>query len=76
MQDKQHTLERKRLSVQGLTHSYGGNNAVSDVSFTIEPGEIVLQGTVLRFDNDTTLIGLPDRLTLPAVMPSRLNRFP
>ncbi|MEJ5064988.1 ABC transporter ATP-binding protein [Erwinia sp. MYb375] len=41
MQDKQHTLERKRLSVQGLTHSYGGNNAVSDVSFTIEPGEIV-----------------------------------
>lgn len=35
------TSERKRLSVQGLTHSYGGNNAISDIAFTIEPGEIV-----------------------------------
>ncbi|MCE6078419.1 ATP-binding cassette domain-containing protein [Agrobacterium vitis] len=33
--------ERKRLSVQGLTHTYGGQNAVSDVSFEIEAGEIV-----------------------------------
>ena len=41
MPDMQNTTERKRLSVQGLTHSYGGNNAISDVSFTIEPGEIV-----------------------------------
>jgi hypothetical protein len=36
-----HSAESKRLSVQGLTHSYGSSNAVSDVSFTIEPGEIV-----------------------------------
>lgn len=35
------TSERKRLSVQGLTHSYGSSNAISDISFTIEPGEIV-----------------------------------
>ncbi|WP_218168282.1 ABC transporter ATP-binding protein [Pantoea sp. B9002] len=41
MPDKEISTERKRLSVQGLTHSYGGNNAISDVSFTIEPGEIV-----------------------------------
>ncbi|MBY5644551.1 ABC transporter ATP-binding protein [Rhizobium leguminosarum] len=33
--------ERKRLSVQGLTHSYGGQNAISDVAFDIEAGEIV-----------------------------------
>ncbi|ERK18381.1 ABC transporter, ATP-binding protein [Pantoea sp. AS-PWVM4] len=41
MADMQNSSERKRLNVQGLTHSYGGNNAISDVSFTIEPGEIV-----------------------------------
>ncbi|MBY5324582.1 ABC transporter ATP-binding protein [Rhizobium johnstonii] len=35
------TAERKRLSVQGLTHSYGGQNAISDVAFDIEAGEIV-----------------------------------
>lgn len=35
------TSERKRLSVHGLTHSYGSSNAISDISFTIEPGEIV-----------------------------------
>ena len=34
-------IERKRLSVRGLTHSYGGQNAVSDVSFDIQAGEIV-----------------------------------
>ena len=33
--------ERKRLSVHGLTHTYGGQNAVSDISFEIEAGEIV-----------------------------------
>ncbi|ROR09870.1 ABC transporter ATP-binding protein [Erwinia sp. JUb26] len=32
---------RKRLSVQGLTHSYGGSNAINDISFIIEPGEVV-----------------------------------
>jgi putative spermidine/putrescine transport system ATP-binding protein len=41
MPEMQNTTERKRLTVQGLTHSYGGSNAISDVSFTIEPGEIV-----------------------------------
>ncbi|KKA63545.1 spermidine/putrescine ABC transporter ATPase [Tatumella morbirosei] len=41
MSDIQNISERKQLSVQGLTHSYGGNNAISDISFTIEPGEVV-----------------------------------
>ncbi|QYA05042.1 ABC transporter ATP-binding protein [Rhizobium sp. B21/90] len=41
MSDTSHTSDRTRLSVQGLTHSYGGQNAVSDVSFDIEAGEIV-----------------------------------
>jgi putative spermidine/putrescine transport system ATP-binding protein len=33
--------EGKHLSVKGLTHSYGGQNAVSDISFEINAGEIV-----------------------------------
>ncbi|CZT36603.1 ABC transporter ATP-binding protein [Rhizobium sp. 9140] len=33
--------DRKRLSVRGVTHSYGGQNAVSDISFDVEAGEIV-----------------------------------
>ena len=41
MPDIPKTIERKRLSVQGLTHTYGGQNAVSDVSFDVEAGEIV-----------------------------------
>ncbi|MCP2233455.1 MULTISPECIES: ABC transporter ATP-binding protein [Erwinia] len=41
MPDMHNTAESKRLSVQGLTHSYGSSNAISDVSFNIEPGEIV-----------------------------------
>jgi putative spermidine/putrescine transport system ATP-binding protein len=41
MAEMQTTSERKRLSVQGLTHSYGGSNAINDISFTIEPGEVV-----------------------------------
>lgn len=35
------SIEGKRLSVKGLTHSYGGQNAVSDVSFEVGAGEIV-----------------------------------
>ncbi|MFK3779566.1 ABC transporter ATP-binding protein [Agrobacterium sp. NPDC089420] len=31
----------KQLSVKGLTHSYGGQNAISDISFDIKAGEIV-----------------------------------
>ncbi|WP_337271330.1 ABC transporter ATP-binding protein [Oryzifoliimicrobium ureilyticus] len=34
-------MEGKQLSVRGLTHSYGGQNAISDISFDIEAGEIV-----------------------------------
>ncbi|GAB3403522.1 ABC transporter ATP-binding protein [Erwinia aphidicola] len=41
MPDMHNTAESKRLSVQGLTHSYGSSNAISDVSFNIDPGEIV-----------------------------------
>ena len=33
--------DRKRLSVRGVTHSYGGQNAVSEISFDVEAGEIV-----------------------------------
>ncbi|NSZ20218.1 ABC transporter ATP-binding protein (plasmid) [Agrobacterium vitis] len=33
--------EGKQLSVQGLTHSYGGQNAISDITFEVEAGEIV-----------------------------------
>ncbi len=35
------SIEGKQLSVKGLTHSYGGHNAVSDISFEIKAGEIV-----------------------------------
>ncbi len=41
MAEMQSMSVRKRLSVQGLTHSYGGSNAINDISFTIEPGEVV-----------------------------------
>nr|WP_087000116.1 ABC transporter ATP-binding protein [Rhizobium sullae] len=41
MLDIAKTADRKRLSVRGVTHSYGGQNAVSDVSFDVEAGEIV-----------------------------------
>ncbi|WCJ65909.1 ABC transporter ATP-binding protein [Agrobacterium tumefaciens] len=33
--------EGKELSVRGLTHSYGGQNAISDISFDVKAGEIV-----------------------------------
>lgn len=35
------TAEGKQLSVRGLTHSYGGQNAISDISFEINAEEIV-----------------------------------
>nr|WP_046664913.1 ABC transporter ATP-binding protein [Neorhizobium galegae] len=35
------SIEGKQLSVKDLTHSYGGQNAVSDVSFEVNAGEIV-----------------------------------
>lgn len=41
MPDMQNNSQKKRLTVQGLTHSYGGKNAINDVSFHIEAGEIV-----------------------------------
>jgi putative spermidine/putrescine transport system ATP-binding protein len=41
MPDTSKTAEGKHLSVKGLTHSYGGQNAVSDISFEINAGEIV-----------------------------------
>lgn len=41
MLDIAKTIDRKRLSVRGVTHSYGGQNAVSDISFDVEAGEIV-----------------------------------
>nr|WP_183795648.1 ABC transporter ATP-binding protein [Allorhizobium borbori] len=34
-------IEGKQLSVNGLTHSYGGQNAIDDISFEINAGEIV-----------------------------------
>src|SRR6218665_25434 len=34
-------IEGKQLSVKGLTHSYGGQNAIDDISFEINAGEIV-----------------------------------
>ena len=40
MRDSQTPAERKQLSVRGLTHSYGGQNAISDISFDIGAGEI------------------------------------
>ncbi|MCM2477347.1 ABC transporter ATP-binding protein [Rhizobium sp. CG5] len=33
--------EGKQLSVRGLTHSYGGQNAIKDIAFEVEAGEIV-----------------------------------
>ncbi|MGO4318421.1 ABC transporter ATP-binding protein [Agrobacterium tumefaciens] len=33
--------EGKQLSVRGVTHSYGGQNAISDITFEVEAGEIV-----------------------------------
>ena len=41
MLDIAKTADRKQLSVRGVTHSYGGQNAVSDISFDVEAGEIV-----------------------------------
>lgn len=41
MPDMQNDVQRKCLNVQGLTHSYGTKNAISDISFHIEAGEIV-----------------------------------
>ena len=41
MLDTTELAARKQLSVRGLTHSYGGQNAISDVSFDIGAGEIV-----------------------------------
>ncbi len=37
----QNSIEGKQLSVKGLTHSYGRQNAISDISFDIAAGEIV-----------------------------------
>eukprot|EP01037_Dinobryon_pediforme_P021019 gene21019-21779_t len=33
-------ITSQALSVRGLTHSYGGEPAVEDVSFEVAPGEI------------------------------------
>ncbi|TMV20603.1 ABC transporter ATP-binding protein [Rhizobium sp. RM] len=41
MAEARKTAEGKQLSVKGLTHSYGGQNAISDISFDIDAGEIV-----------------------------------
>uniref|UniRef100_UPI003EB99D98 ABC transporter ATP-binding protein n=1 Tax=Agrobacterium leguminum TaxID=2792015 RepID=UPI003EB99D98 len=41
MSHTSNAAEGKQLSVRGLTHSYGGQNAISDISFEIEAGEIV-----------------------------------
>lgn len=41
MPEMQNTNQNKNLKVHGLTHSYGGKNAIVDVSFHIEAGEIV-----------------------------------
>ncbi|HSI42378.1 MAG TPA: ABC transporter ATP-binding protein [Xanthobacteraceae bacterium] len=41
MLDTTELVARKQLSVRGLTHSYGGQNAISDVSFDVDAGEIV-----------------------------------
>ncbi|SES41459.1 ABC transporter ATP-binding protein [Rhizobium sp. NFR03] len=41
MPDIATVADRKRLSVRGVTHSYGGQNAVSEISFDVEAGEIV-----------------------------------
>ncbi|WP_313614688.1 ABC transporter ATP-binding protein [Agrobacterium sp.] len=41
MAEASQAAEGKQLSVRGLTHSYGGQNAISDISFDIKAGEIV-----------------------------------
>ncbi|MBB4000724.1 ABC transporter ATP-binding protein [Aureimonas pseudogalii] len=41
MRDIADTKQSKRLSVRSLTHSYGAQDAIRDVSFDIEAGEIV-----------------------------------
>lgn len=41
MAETSKAAEGKHLSIRGLTHSYGGQNAISDISFEIEAGEIV-----------------------------------
>ncbi|KEY51780.1 spermidine/putrescine ABC transporter ATPase [Agrobacterium tumefaciens] len=41
MSQTSNAAEGKQLSVRGLTHSYGGLNAISDISFEIAAGEIV-----------------------------------
>nr|WP_320197939.1 ABC transporter ATP-binding protein [Agrobacterium sp. rho-13.3]MDX8306794.1 ABC transporter ATP-binding protein [Agrobacterium sp. rho-13.3]MDX8306875.1 ABC transporter ATP-binding protein [Agrobacterium sp. rho-13.3] len=41
MADASKAAEGKQLSVRGLTHSYGGQNAISDISFEVAAGEIV-----------------------------------
>ncbi|CAN7525345.1 ABC transporter ATP-binding protein [Agrobacterium tumefaciens] len=41
MSQTSNAAEGKQLSVRGLTHSYGGQNAISNISFEIEAGEIV-----------------------------------
>lgn len=41
MSEASKPAEGKQLSVKDLTHSYGGQNAISDITFDIEAGEIV-----------------------------------
>ncbi len=41
MPQASNAAEGRELSVRGLTHSYGGQNAISDISFEIKAGEIV-----------------------------------
>jgi len=71
----------KQLSVRGLSHSYGGQNAISDVSFDIGAGEIVAllgpsgcgKSTVLRAiagliqpKSGSILLGEKDLAKVPA----------
>ena len=41
MSQASNASEGRQLSVRGLTHSYGGQNAISDISFEMNAGEIV-----------------------------------
>jgi putative spermidine/putrescine transport system ATP-binding protein len=41
MSEASKPAEGKQLSVKGLTHSYGGQNAIDDITFDIKAGEIV-----------------------------------
>ncbi len=41
MSEASKPAEGKQLSVKGLTHSYGGQNAIDDITFDIKTGEIV-----------------------------------